>query len=99
MARKCSCWRFVGRSRTIRRKCCACLLLPRTSRTTGGFSMANFMKTSHPRLVISRTRMRVSFAGGGTDLADFYEHGHGAFFSAAINQYIYVTVKEHGSVF
>ena len=29
----------------------------------------------------------------------FYEHGHGAVFSTAINQYIYVTVKDHGAVF
>ena len=61
--------------------------------------MANFMKMSNPRLVITRTPMRVSFAGGGTDLAAFYEHGHGAVFSTAINQYIYVTVKDHGAVF
>jgi D-glycero-alpha-D-manno-heptose-7-phosphate kinase len=43
--------------------------------------------------------MRVSFSGGGTDLATFYEHGYGAVFSTAINQYIYVTVKQHGEVF
>lgn len=61
--------------------------------------MANFMKTSNPRLVITRTPMRVSFAGGGTDLAAFYEQGYGAVFSTAINQYIYVTVKQHGEVF
>jgi D-glycero-alpha-D-manno-heptose-7-phosphate kinase len=41
----------------------------------------------------------VSFAGGGTDLAAFYEHERGAVFSTAINKYIYVTVKRHGEVF
>src|SRR5919106_329881 len=52
-----------------------------------------------PREIMTRTPLRVSFAGGGTDLADFYERESGAVFSTAINQYIYVTVKRHGSVF
>lgn len=38
--------------------------------------------------------MRVSFAGGGTDFADYYlEHG-GAVISTAINKYIYITVNK-----
>jgi D-glycero-alpha-D-manno-heptose-7-phosphate kinase len=49
--------------------------------------------------VMTRTPLRVSFAGGGTDLADFYEREIGVVLSTAINQYIYVTVKRHGSVF
>jgi D-glycero-alpha-D-manno-heptose-7-phosphate kinase len=49
--------------------------------------------------IMTRTPLRVSFAGGGTDLADFYEHESGVVLSTAINQYIYVTVKRHGSVF
>jgi D-glycero-alpha-D-manno-heptose-7-phosphate kinase len=48
---------------------------------------------------MTRTPLRVSFAGGGTDLADFYEREPGVVLSTAINQYIYVTVKRHGSVF
>ena len=48
---------------------------------------------------MTRTPLRVSFAGGGTDLADFYERETGAVFSTAINKYIYVTVKRHGNVF
>jgi D-glycero-alpha-D-manno-heptose-7-phosphate kinase len=48
---------------------------------------------------MTRTPLRVSFAGGGTDLADFYEREFGAVFSTAINKYIYVTVKRHGNVF
>ncbi|HEY7218896.1 MAG TPA: GHMP kinase [Candidatus Binatia bacterium] len=50
-------------------------------------------------VIMTRTPLRVSFAGGGTDLADFYERDFGAVFSSAINKYIYVTVKRHGSVF
>ena len=49
--------------------------------------------------VMTRTPLRVSFAGGGTDLADFYDRETGVVLSTAINQYIYVTVKRHGSVF
>jgi D-glycero-alpha-D-manno-heptose-7-phosphate kinase len=59
--------------------------------------MTLFQQT--PRFVLSRTPLRVSFAGGGTDLADFYESGYGAVVSTAINHYIYVTVKRHGEIF
>ena len=61
--------------------------------------MVSRWDNNDPGLVITRTPLRVSFAGGGTDLCDFYEHEHGAVFSTAIDKYIYVTVKRHGSVF
>ena len=51
-------------------------------------------------MIISRTPLRISFAGGGTDLPSFYsKHGYGAVFSSSIDKYIYVTVKEHSKVF
>ena len=50
-------------------------------------------------MVVTRTPLRVSFAGGGTDLADFYERDYGAVFSTAIRNYIYVTVKRHSPLF
>ena len=53
----------------------------------------------HPDLVMTRTPLRVSFAGGGTDLRDFYRHEPGAVFSTTINKYVYVTVKRHGRLF
>lgn len=43
-------------------------------------------------MIISKTPLRVSFVGGGTDLASYYQTGRGAVVSAAINKYIYVTV-------
>jgi D-glycero-alpha-D-manno-heptose-7-phosphate kinase len=52
-----------------------------------------------PGLVVTRTPVRVSFAGGGTDLAEFYERDYGAVLSAAIANYIYVTVKPHSPLF
>jgi D-glycero-alpha-D-manno-heptose-7-phosphate kinase len=61
--------------------------------------MANLWQAHDPGVIMTRTPLRVSFAGGGTDLADFYERDYGAVFSTAIDKYIYVTVKRHGSVF
>jgi D-glycero-alpha-D-manno-heptose-7-phosphate kinase len=52
-----------------------------------------------PGLIVTRTPLRVSFAGGGTDLADFYERDYGAVLSTAIANYIYVTVKPHSPLF
>ncbi|HWP58339.1 MAG TPA: hypothetical protein VNL14_10655 [Candidatus Acidoferrales bacterium] len=61
--------------------------------------MANYARNGDPGILMTRTPLRVSFAGGGTDLAEFYERAPGAVFSSAIDKYIYVTVKRHGKVF
>jgi D-glycero-alpha-D-manno-heptose-7-phosphate kinase len=46
-------------------------------------------------VIITRTPLRISFAGGGTDLASFYrEYGGGAVVSAAIDKFIHVIVNE-----
>jgi D-glycero-alpha-D-manno-heptose-7-phosphate kinase len=46
-------------------------------------------------VIITRTPLRISFAGGGTDLPSFYRHhGGGAVTSAAIDKYIHVVVNE-----
>jgi D-glycero-alpha-D-manno-heptose-7-phosphate kinase len=50
-------------------------------------------------VIVTRTPLRVSFAGGGTDLPDVYERGYGAVLSTAIDKYIYVTVKRHSPIF
>lgn len=51
------------------------------------------------RAVTTITPQRLSFAGGGSDIAAFYaEHG-GAVVSSAINSYVYVTVKRHSPLF
>ena len=44
-------------------------------------------------MIISRTPLRISFVGGGTDLAAFYAQEPGAVVSTAINKYIYITVN------
>ncbi len=44
-------------------------------------------------MIISRTPLRISFVGGGTDLAAFYSREPGRVVSTAINKYIYITVN------
>ena len=61
--------------------------------------MASWSPVRRPALVVTRTPMRVSFAGGGTDLPAFYEREYGAVLSSAIDKYIWVTVKRHSEVF
>lgn len=43
-------------------------------------------------MIISKTPLRISFAGGGTDLQSYYQTGYGAVISMTISKYIYVTV-------
>lgn len=44
-------------------------------------------------MIISRTPLRISFAGGGSDLPAFYSQEAGAVVSTAIDKYIYITVN------
>lgn len=44
-------------------------------------------------MIITRTPLRVSFAGGGTDLKAYYGRERGAVLSTAIDKYIYITVN------
>ena len=43
-------------------------------------------------MIISRSPLRISLGGGGTDLASYYEDHEGFLIAAAINKYVYVTV-------
>lgn len=45
-------------------------------------------------MIVTRTPLRISFAGGGTDFRGFYEKEEGCVVSTAIDKYIYVTIKE-----
>lgn len=45
-------------------------------------------------MIISRTPLRISFAGGGTDLRDYYVDNDGFVVSTAINKYVYITVNK-----
>lgn len=45
-------------------------------------------------MIISRTPLRISFVGGGSDIASFYHHTPGAVVSTAINKYVYIAVNK-----
>ena len=51
------------------------------------------------RFTVTRTPLRISFVGGGTDLPAYYERDYGAVVSSAIDRYLYVTVKNHDGMF
>lgn len=44
-------------------------------------------------MIISRTPMRISLMGGGSDMAAYYLNGYGAVVSTTIDRYIYITVN------
>ena len=48
-------------------------------------------------MIITRTPLRVSFFGGGTDFPEFFQEEGGAVVSAAINRYSYQIVSEFPS--
>ena len=43
-------------------------------------------------MIISRSPLRITLGGGGTDLPSYYKKKGGFLISAAINKYVYVTV-------
>src|SRR5271169_2304474 len=45
-------------------------------------------------MIISRTPLRMSFVGGGSDLSVFYRRFGGAVVSTTINQFVYVTINK-----
>ena len=49
------------------------------------------------KIVITKTPLRISFVGGGTDMPYFYNKFSGATISCAINKYVYVTAKYHNN--
>jgi D-glycero-alpha-D-manno-heptose-7-phosphate kinase len=53
----------------------------------------------YKKIVVTKTPLRVSFLGGGTDIENFYKKYSGLSISSTINKFIYVTVKEHGKLF
>ncbi len=46
-------------------------------------------------MIITRTPFRVSFAGGGSDLAAFYEKYGGCVLSTSINRYCYISIHPY----
>ena len=47
------------------------------------------------KMIMSRTPLRITFTGGGTDIPNYFTYyGNGAVVNATINKYIYITVNE-----
>ncbi len=47
------------------------------------------------RMIMSRTPLRITFTGGGTDIPQYFmNYGNGAVVNATINKYIYITINE-----
>lgn len=44
-------------------------------------------------MIISKTPMRMSFVGGGSDLRSYYKFGYGAVISTTLDKYVYITVN------
>jgi len=42
-------------------------------------------------MIISKTPRRMSFAGGGSDMREYYKNGFGAVLSTSIDKYIYIS--------
>jgi D-glycero-alpha-D-manno-heptose-7-phosphate kinase len=45
-------------------------------------------------MIISKTPLRISFVGGGSDIESFYSKSVGAVVSTAIDKYVYITVNK-----
>ena len=55
------------------------------------------MNRNNYNLIISKTPLRVSFFGGGTDIPYFYNSEFGQTISVAIDKYVYVIIKSHNN--
>lgn len=45
-------------------------------------------------MIVSKTPMRMSFAGGGSDISTFYKNGEGAVLSTSIDKYMYLVLNK-----
>ena len=46
-------------------------------------------------MLITKTPFRVSFCGGGSDIAVFYEQYGGCVLSTSINKYMYISIHPY----
>ena len=45
-------------------------------------------------MIITRSPLRISLGGGGTDLPSYYREHSGMLISAAIDRYVYITIHQ-----
>lgn len=44
-------------------------------------------------MIVTKTPLRISLFGGGSDIAEFYKHNNGIVFSTTIDKYIYIAMN------
>ena len=49
--------------------------------------------------ITTKTPLRVSFFGGGTDINNFFNKKEGCVVTTAIDKFVYVTIKSHDKIF
>jgi D-glycero-alpha-D-manno-heptose-7-phosphate kinase len=49
--------------------------------------------------ILTKTPLRVSFFGGGTDLPKFYNEAYGQVLSSSVDRYVYTSIKSHDDLF
>ena len=59
--------------------------------------MTNKSSNFKYKIVTTKTPLRISFLGGGTDMPYFYEKYGGVTISSSIDKFIYVTIKKHSN--
>src|SRR5205085_8624641 len=47
-----------------------------------------------PEMIITRSPLRISLGGGGTDLPSYYKKHSGFLIAAAIDRYVYITLHQ-----
>ena len=57
--------------------------------------MTNKSSNFKYKIVTTKTPLRISFLGGGTDMPYFYKKYGGVTISSSIDKFIYVTIKKH----
>src|SRR5262249_11746067 len=66
--------------------------LKQRDRSVGGLTIS----AERLSMLIVRSPVRISFCGGGTDLAAYYERFGGVVLSAAINKHFYTVLEKRG---
>src|SRR6266851_176305 len=63
------------------------------STLAGGYRAANLSLSPERHMIITRTPLRISLGGGGTDLASYYEQHGGFVVAASIAKYVYIGIN------
>jgi len=59
--------------------------------------MKKFKTIFKKNIVTTKTPLRISFSGGGTDMPYFYSKYNGITVSTSIDKFVYVTIKKHSN--